>query len=89
MNTPIYPYMYEFAAPLKMLFDRAPRSFKLPGFLTDIAGARAFASPPMIQHSWNVGDTIGAFDNAQEKIIILRTVEGLSELAYLVRKLAA
>ena len=72
---PIYRDMSEFTATLQMTFDCKSGSFELPRFLANAVSAGAWAAPPMIQHPRNVHDVIGALDNSQQKIVILRAIQ--------------
>jgi hypothetical protein len=59
----------------EVLVNGVPSGLELPRFLPKATRARDCASPPMVQHPWNVMNPIGPLDGAEEEIVILRAVE--------------
>src|SRR4029077_4257147 len=41
-------------------FDCAPRSFELSRFLANIARAGIFAAPPVVEHAWNMMNSVSS-----------------------------
>jgi hypothetical protein len=56
---------------LQVSLDCAPRGFELFWLLTNIAGAGILAAPPMVEHAWNMMNSVGPLADTQEKIVIL------------------
>src|SRR5436190_23576280 len=72
---PIYRDMSVFTATLQMTLDCESGSFELPRFLATAVSTGPWAASPMIPHPGNVYDAIGALDNTQQKIVILRAIQ--------------
>ena len=59
------------AAAFQVSFNCAPRGFELSWLLTNIARAGILAAPPMVEHAWNMMNSVGSLGDTQEKIVIL------------------
>ena len=71
VGAPVHGNMRGLVAAFQVSFDCAPRSFELSWFLTNIAGAGILAAPPMVEHAWDMMNSVSSLGNTQEKIVIL------------------
>ena len=71
VGAPVHGNMGQLASAFQVSFNCAPRGFELSWFLTNIARAGIFAPPPMVEHAWNMMNSVGSLADTQEKIVIL------------------